>query len=65
MTSGEEEIPSGISNKEHIIFGNMQEIYDFHNKWADFFKLWGFIKSIDYFTYNNIYITYCLKLSLN
>ncbi|XP_062258384.1 kalirin isoform X2 [Platichthys flesus] len=31
MTSGTEEIPPGIANKEHIIFGNMQEIYDFHN----------------------------------
>ncbi|XP_053570468.1 triple functional domain protein isoform X2 [Bombina bombina] len=31
MTSGVEEIPSGIVNKEHIIFGNMQEIYEFHN----------------------------------
>ncbi|XP_016535775.1 kalirin isoform X4 [Poecilia formosa] len=31
MTSGEEEIPPGIVNKEQIIFGNMQEIYDFHN----------------------------------
>ncbi|XP_029348731.1 kalirin [Echeneis naucrates] len=31
MTSGVEEIPPGIANKEHIVFGNMQEIYDFHN----------------------------------
>uniref|UniRef100_A0A8C4E889 non-specific serine/threonine protein kinase n=1 Tax=Dicentrarchus labrax TaxID=13489 RepID=A0A8C4E889_DICLA len=31
MTSGVEEIPPGIANKEHIIFGNMQDIYDFHN----------------------------------
>ncbi|XP_072301119.1 kalirin isoform X3 [Eucyclogobius newberryi] len=31
MTSGVEEIPPGISNKEHIIFGNMQAIYDFHS----------------------------------
>ncbi|XP_013926295.1 PREDICTED: kalirin isoform X2 [Thamnophis sirtalis] len=31
MTSGVEEIPQGILNKEHIIFGNIQEIYDFHN----------------------------------
>ncbi|KAM4028786.1 triple functional domain protein isoform 9-T11 [Anomaloglossus baeobatrachus] len=31
MTSGVEEIPHGIVNKEHIIFGNMQEIYEFHN----------------------------------
>ena len=32
MTSGVEEIPPGILNKEHIIFGNIQEIYDFHSK---------------------------------
>nr|XP_005911938.2 PREDICTED: LOW QUALITY PROTEIN: triple functional domain protein [Bos mutus] len=31
MTSGVEEIPPGIVNKELIIFGNMQEIYEFHN----------------------------------
>ncbi|TWW80452.1 Kalirin, partial [Takifugu flavidus] len=31
MTNGVEEIPPGIANKEHIIFGNMQDIYDFHN----------------------------------
>ncbi|KAI7806101.1 putative triple functional domain protein-like, partial [Triplophysa rosa] len=30
MTSGVEEIPSGIVNKEHIIFGNMQDLYEFH-----------------------------------
>lgn len=34
MTSGVEEIPPGILNKEHIIFGNIQEIYDFHNKYV-------------------------------
>ncbi|KAM5157235.1 triple functional domain protein isoform 1-T1 [Mantella aurantiaca] len=31
MTSGVEDIPPGIANNEHIIFGNMQEIYEFHN----------------------------------
>ncbi|XP_046902206.1 kalirin isoform X4 [Hypomesus transpacificus] len=31
MTSGVEEIPASILNKEHIIFGNIQDIYDFHN----------------------------------
>uniref|UniRef100_A0A8C2BL94 Kalirin RhoGEF kinase n=1 Tax=Cyprinus carpio TaxID=7962 RepID=A0A8C2BL94_CYPCA len=30
MTSGAE-IPSGIANKEHVIFGNIQEIYEFHS----------------------------------
>ncbi|XP_051996761.1 LOW QUALITY PROTEIN: kalirin RhoGEF kinase b [Xyrauchen texanus] len=30
MSSGAE-IPSGITNKEHVIFGNIQEIYEFHN----------------------------------
>ena len=37
MTNGVEEIPPGIANKEHIIFGNMQDIYDFHNKWVSGF----------------------------
>lgn len=32
MTNGVEEVPAGIASKEHIIFGNMQDIYDFHNK---------------------------------
>eukprot|EP00066_Takifugu_rubripes_P014492 XP_011603758.1 PREDICTED: triple functional domain protein-like [Takifugu rubripes] len=31
MTSGVEEIPAGIVNKEHIIFGNMQDLYEFHH----------------------------------
>ncbi|RXM31484.1 hypothetical protein EOD39_6925 [Acipenser ruthenus] len=30
MTSGVEEIPPGIVNKEHIIFGNMQDLFEFH-----------------------------------
>lgn len=34
MTNGGDDIPSGIANKEHIIFGNIQEIYDFHNKYV-------------------------------
>uniref|UniRef100_A0A8C1M6E1 non-specific serine/threonine protein kinase n=1 Tax=Cyprinus carpio TaxID=7962 RepID=A0A8C1M6E1_CYPCA len=31
MTSGVEEIPPGIVNKEHIIFGNMQDLLEFHH----------------------------------
>ncbi|TRZ01260.1 hypothetical protein DNTS_008042 [Danionella cerebrum] len=31
MTSGVEEIPPGILNKELIIFGNMQDLYEFHH----------------------------------
>ncbi|XP_073781896.1 triple functional domain protein isoform X2 [Danio rerio] len=31
MSSGVEEIPPGIVNKEHIIFGNMQDLYEFHH----------------------------------
>ncbi|XP_076827422.1 LOW QUALITY PROTEIN: triple functional domain protein [Brachyhypopomus gauderio] len=31
MTSGVEEIPPGIVHKEHIIFGNMQDLYEFHH----------------------------------
>jgi len=25
-------MPTGIQNKHKVIFGNMQEIYEFHNK---------------------------------
>lgn len=32
MTSGVEEIPPGIINKELVIFGNMQDLYEFHHK---------------------------------
>ncbi|XP_077472527.1 kalirin isoform X3 [Stigmatopora argus] len=31
MINGGDEIPPVIANKELVIFGNMQEIYDFHN----------------------------------
>uniref|UniRef100_A0A6Q2Y1B5 Rho guanine nucleotide exchange factor 25 n=1 Tax=Esox lucius TaxID=8010 RepID=A0A6Q2Y1B5_ESOLU len=31
MTSGSEEIPSRIANKDDIVFGNIQDIYEFHN----------------------------------
>ncbi|KAM4549574.1 triple functional domain protein-like isoform 1-T1 [Fundulus diaphanus] len=31
MTSGAEEIPPGIINKEHIIFGNMNDLHEFHH----------------------------------
>ncbi|XP_026121165.1 triple functional domain protein-like isoform X2 [Carassius auratus] len=31
MASGVEEIPPGIVNKEHIIFGNMQDLLEFHH----------------------------------
>lgn len=32
MNSGAEEIPPGIAGKEHVVFGNMQDIWDFHHK---------------------------------
>nr|XP_024001249.1 kalirin-like [Salvelinus alpinus] len=31
MTSGSEEIPSRIANKDDVVFGNIQDIYEFHN----------------------------------
>ena len=34
MLSPDKELPAGISGKHNIIFGNLQEIYDFHNKWV-------------------------------
>ncbi|XP_067266679.1 kalirin isoform X3 [Chanodichthys erythropterus] len=66
MTNGVEEIPSGIANKEHIIFGNIQEIYDFHNnifvkELINYEQLpedvgHCFVTWADKF---NIYVTYC------
>ncbi|XP_058642357.1 kalirin isoform X2 [Onychostoma macrolepis] len=66
MTNGVEEIPSGIANKEHIIFGNIQEIYDFHNniflkELINYEQLpedvgHCFVTWADRF---NIYVTYC------
>uniref|UniRef100_UPI00358FD91B kalirin-like isoform X4 n=1 Tax=Myxine glutinosa TaxID=7769 RepID=UPI00358FD91B len=32
MSSGVEEIPPGIFKKEEIVFGNMKELHEFHNK---------------------------------
>ncbi|XP_076006203.1 kalirin-like [Genypterus blacodes] len=31
MTSGSEDVPPGLSNKDDIVFGNIQDIYEFHN----------------------------------
>uniref|UniRef100_A0A087XMU9 Kalirin RhoGEF kinase b n=1 Tax=Poecilia formosa TaxID=48698 RepID=A0A087XMU9_POEFO len=31
MTSGSEEIPPGLTNKDDVVFGNIQDIYEFHN----------------------------------
>uniref|UniRef100_A0A3Q3WIB6 DH domain-containing protein n=1 Tax=Mola mola TaxID=94237 RepID=A0A3Q3WIB6_MOLML len=31
MTSGSEDVPAGLSNKDDIVFGNIQDIYEFHN----------------------------------
>ncbi|XP_056157511.1 kalirin RhoGEF kinase b, partial [Lampris incognitus] len=31
MTSGAEDVPPGLSNKDDIVFGNIQDIYEFHN----------------------------------
>uniref|UniRef100_A0A3Q3A5U3 Kalirin-like n=1 Tax=Kryptolebias marmoratus TaxID=37003 RepID=A0A3Q3A5U3_KRYMA len=31
MTSGSEDVPSGLNNKDDIVFGNIQDIYEFHN----------------------------------
>ncbi|RXN07157.1 kalirin-like isoform X1 [Labeo rohita] len=66
MTNGVEEIPPGIANKEHIIFGNIQEIYDFHNniflkELINYEQLpedvgHCFVTWADKF---NIYVTYC------
>ena len=39
MHDPEAEVPEAIVGKETLIFGNIQEIYDFHNKWGDVLKL--------------------------
>ncbi|XP_072305966.1 kalirin-like [Eucyclogobius newberryi] len=31
MTSGAEDVPSGLCNKDDVVFGNIQDIYEFHN----------------------------------
>ncbi|XP_062271265.1 kalirin-like, partial [Scomber scombrus] len=31
MTSGSEDVPAGLNNKDDIVFGNIQDIYEFHN----------------------------------
>ena len=34
MLAPDKELPAGISGKHDIIFGNIQDIYNFHNKWV-------------------------------
>lgn len=34
MTSGSEDVPPGLSNKDDIVFGNIQDIYEFHNRYC-------------------------------
>lgn len=34
MTSGSEDVPSGLNNKDDIVFGNIQDIYEFHNRYC-------------------------------
>ncbi|TNM94092.1 hypothetical protein fugu_002268 [Takifugu bimaculatus] len=31
MTSGSEDVPAGLANKDDVVFGNIQDIYEFHN----------------------------------
>ncbi|KAM9767056.1 LOW QUALITY PROTEIN: kalirin RhoGEF kinase b [Menidia menidia] len=31
MTSGSEDVPPGLTSKDDIVFGNIQDIYEFHN----------------------------------
>lgn len=32
MTSGSEDVPTALSNKDDVVFGNIQDIYEFHNR---------------------------------
>lgn len=40
MTSGSEDVPAGLANKDDVVFGNIQDIYEFHNR----YKLWAVLK---------------------
>ncbi|XP_068458153.1 kalirin-like isoform X2 [Clinocottus analis] len=31
MTSGSEDVPPGLSSKDDVVFGNIQDLYEFHN----------------------------------
>ncbi|XP_061539990.1 kalirin-like isoform X4 [Phycodurus eques] len=31
MTSGSEDVPPGLNNRDDVVFGNIQDIYEFHN----------------------------------
>lgn len=33
MTSGSEDVPPGLATKDDIVFGNIQDIYEFHNRY--------------------------------
>lgn len=34
MTSGSEDVPPGLANKDDVVFGNIQDIYEFHNRYC-------------------------------
>ena len=36
MTSGAEDVPPGLTNKDDIVFGNIQDIYEFHNRYCEY-----------------------------
>lgn len=37
MTSGSEDVPAGLTNKDDIVFGNIQDIYEFHNRYCQLY----------------------------
>lgn len=38
MTSGSEDVPPGLTNKDDIVFGNIQDIYEFHNRYCKIYR---------------------------
>lgn len=38
------DVPSGLAGKESIIFGNIEDIFDFHNKYVSVFNAPYFVR---------------------
>ncbi|CAB1443194.1 unnamed protein product, partial [Pleuronectes platessa] len=37
MTSGSEDVPPGLTNRDDTVFGSIQDIYEFHNRYAQLY----------------------------
>ena len=59
MLSPDKDLPAGISGKHDIIFGNLKEIYNFHNKWVVSYSYLGQQTSLRVFHTNRCYPFMC------